>query len=162
MGFFARFFAVFIIGFGFVLSLPATALAADGNDTFWGNVFAGVFTLVAGAVATLLGRLAVKAAKKVGLDIDEVQEAAIKRTVMSVILFVEERAKLKARLNEKMPSDEKLSLAVAGVMERVPGISKQEAIFRVQSSLKEVGLGASGFLAGAAKDATDFDDTAGP
>lgn len=107
-------------------------------------------------LATVIASAVVALARKYGVEIDRKKT---KQTIVDVLNFVEEKAKVSEKLGRKMPSGEKLELATTKLVDRIPGISREEAEFLVESHLRPTGLGAAGgFLAGVSEAIDDNDD----
>lgn len=110
-----------------------------------------VWTQLINALVTIILALAVPLALKgvqwllVKVKLD--QNAAITAAVRQGIAYAEEMAAVELRKQGmKLASSQKLELAVATVLQKVPGITQAEATSLVHEQLAQVGAGAAGFL----------------
>lgn len=105
-------------------------------------------------LATLLSALVLRAVKRMGIELDSQRALQVEKIVRDAILRAEEM--FATRVRQKLPttSADRLATAVATVMDKVPGITEQEARDLVHTTLPKVGAGAAAFLAGVRQSAT--------
>lgn len=100
------------------------------------------------AVMTVLGGYA---AALVRSKLKFVSEAFAQEIARSGIALAEEAAAVYVKkFGQKMASSDKLDKALAFVLDKLPGISEEEAITLIKAELPKVGLGAAGFLSAVA------------
>lgn len=93
--------------------------------------------------APAIAGAAVKLFQKLRFDVDEAKRRKIEATVTDVLYEVEEWAA--ERIKAKLPvnSGQKLSRAVARLVDKVPGISEAQAELLVRQTLPLLAMGAS-------------------
>ena len=97
-----------------------------------------------GGFATLgLKRLA----SKWGVELSEEKDQVVRRAAQDAILYAEEWASNKLKLEEKViAGEEKLRTATSRLLQKVPGISTDEAVNIVTEELPKLGHGATSFV----------------
>ena len=93
--------------------------------------------------APALAGAAVKLFQKLRFDVDEAKRRKIEVTVTEILYEVEEWAA--ERIKAKLPvnSGQKLSRAVAKIVDKIPGISEAQAELLVRQTLPLLAMGAS-------------------
>lgn len=105
-----------------------------------------VFAIVAPVLATLVTALLVRLFKKVGLQLDAERQAKLEKITHDAILRAEEVAATRLRAQLPVTAKDKLETAIADILDRVPGVTADEAAALVHQQLPRVGLGAASFL----------------
>lgn len=112
------------------------------------NLVGIVFGIIVLAVSPFIVAGATTLAKKLGVDLSEAQQSKVNRIAIEGIMLAEERAlNWFKRFNEKMPSDQKLAAAVEYVLDKVPGVTTDEARAIVTAKLPEARALLASFLA---------------
>jgi len=98
-------------------------------------VVASLAPLIAYAVA-----YARKALERANIQVSEALEDRIRQAAIAGVSLAAEQARkyASAYIGGKMPSATKLSIAVASVLEKVPGVTEQEATDAVHSVLPHI------------------------
>jgi len=115
-------------------------------DLFWTQVVPVLLLILSGLIAKYLIPLLKSYAKRLGIEIDSREEAKIQFPVEQAIKYAEET--VEARYKDKlyaagMKGEAKLAIAVAGVIDDIPGISATRAEMLVKAALAGLGLGAT-------------------
>ena len=106
-------------------------------------------------LVSLVSAILYKALQRVGLDVDANRKAKVEYYVREAILRAEEWAAQHVKANMgQTTAAMKLDRALTDVVDKVPGITKQEAADLIHATLPKVSLGASVFLQGAREKAT--------
>ena len=105
-----------------------------------------VFPLLALVLSTLLILAAKKLYNYLGIKNTSELESLLEKGAYSAVALAEEAAAKKLKETEiTLPGNEKLTLAMASLMKKVPKISKEQAEEAIESILGKVkGMGASG------------------
>ena len=112
------------------------------------NLVAIAFTALVALIAPFLVAAAAKVAKRFGLELSETQQGAVGRIAIEGIMLAEEQARnWFMRFSQKMPSDQKLAAAVEYVLDKVPGVTTEEARAIVTAKLPEARALLASFLA---------------
>lgn len=111
----------------------------------WTQLIDAGTTLVLALLVPLLGAGINVLLKKAKLD----NNAAVTVAVKSGIAYAEELAASQLKsAGIKIDPSVKLETAVTRILEKIPGITSDEAVKLVKEELPKVGLGAAGFLSG--------------
>jgi len=103
-----------------------------------------VVKLLGGVLAGALIALVLKLSKKAGLSIDSEREAQIRQAAVDAVSRVEEWAATQIKAKKKnITGGVKLERAIADVIDRVPGVTYEEAEQVIQAALPQMGLGAA-------------------
>ena len=103
----------------------------------------------------LISALLVKALQRFGLSVDAEKQAKVEYFVQQAIFRAEEWAAQRVKANMgQTTAAMKLDRALTDVVDKVPGITKQEAADLIHATLPKVQLGAAVFLQGAREKAT--------
>lgn len=106
-----------------------------------------LFTLIALVAATLATVGIKRMASKWGMELTAEKEKVLRSTAQNAILYAEEWAANKLKLNERaIKSEEKFRTATSRLLEKVPGISEQEAENIITEELPKLGHGATRFI----------------
>lgn len=110
-----------------------------------------------GLVAPLIVGLIVQLFRKARIELSEAQEARIRAGVQNILVEVEEWAAHRLKASIPVTSGQKLSKAVEAILDKVPGISEDEAEQLVRQELPKIGLGAISFFEAATSAALSKD-----
>lgn len=108
-------------------------------------------TVAVSLIAPALAAALVQAFRLLNVQLSEAQQAKVRDIVTQAIFEVEEWASARIKAQLPVSSGQKLTRAVEQIVDKVPGISPEEAEVLVRQELPKVGLGAVHFLAKAAK-----------
>lgn len=116
-------------------------------DDIYGELIKLGFTILTVMVVPLVTAILIKVLKRIGLSVSAEQQAKLEKLAQDAILATEEyaSARIKAQLVKLLPA-EKLTKAVELLMDKVPGITPQEATLLVQQELPKLRASAAGFL----------------
>lgn len=117
-----------------------------------------VVKIIGAALGTALIGLLVQLARKYGFDISAAKHAQLESVAQQAILMVEEKAAaaVKAQVGKVNPA-EKLNAAVSIVLERMPGVSREEAADIIHAKLPEVRAATASFATAVLQNATNRD-----
>lgn len=103
-----------------------------------------VISYLGAALAAALVALAVQLLRKMGFSLDAERHAQLETVVRQAVLKAEEQAAAyaKAHVSKMLPAD-KMRLAVAHVLAKLPRVSEAEAADIVQAVLPQMGIGAA-------------------
>lgn len=101
--------------------------------------------LLGGVLAAAAVAVLIKLLQKFGLQVDEAREAKLRSAAYDAVQRVEEKAAalIKSKARKVIPSAEKMELAVAHVVAKIPNVTEAEAREVVEATLPQVGLGAA-------------------
>ena len=104
-----------------------------------------IVKLLGGVLAGALIALVVKLLHRVGLQINEDREKQLRAVAVDAIARVEEWAAshAKRKLKTKITGADKLESAVADIIDRIPGVSHEEAEAVIHSMLPHMNMGAA-------------------
>jgi len=104
------------------------------------TVLLALVPVVAGLVVSVLVRLF----QRIGLQLSAENQARTEKLVHDAIFFAEEKVASAIKRGVK-PVDTKLQTAVKQVLDKIPGITQDEAIVLITAELPKLGLGTAGF-----------------
>lgn len=113
-----------------------------------------VGAIIVAVLTPLIVQWIANKARLAGLQLSAEKEAQVEKIVRDAILKAEEWAATRVKVGESTNAGQKLEQALADVVDKVPGISSQEAADLIHATLPKVGLGASTFLQGVRQAAT--------
>jgi ERCC4-type nuclease len=103
-----------------------------------------IVTAMGGILAGVLVALALRALKKMGIELDVQKQQQLESVARAAVLRVEEVAKSQARKHlADWSGPEKLQAAVTEVVDRLPRVDRDEAERIVHAVLPTVGIGAA-------------------
>lgn len=116
-----------------------------------------VGAIIAAVLTPLIVQWIANKARLAGLQLSAEKEAQVEKIVRDVILNVEEWAATRVKVGTATNAGQKLDKALIDVVDKVPGISREEAAELIHATLPKVGLGAAAFLQGVRQAATTGD-----
>jgi len=132
-----------------ILALPEVLTL--GSPSVDGATIGLLDSVIALAVVILSGlgsKLLLKGIKKLGLQVDISQKMLLEGAVQKGIKYAAEQAAKKLKLEEKvLKGEEKLEIAAIRVIDKIPGVSKEEAKKLVEESLVDALEGSTSLVA---------------
>lgn len=116
------------------------------DTSFLGHISQQLVDILLPILASALVALAVMALKKLGISISADNEAKLQYTAKQAVLKVEEvvAAKVASSVDKyAAPVTDKLTMAVATVMTKLPNVTHEEAVDAIHAALPQLGLGAA-------------------
>lgn len=110
--------------------------------------------IAAPIVSAFLVAIMVKVFQKLGLQIDAGQQMKLQSLAQQAILSSEEWAAAKIKANFTVTAKMKLERALTTMLDKVPGISTEEAALLIEAELPKLNLGATQFVRAAREAAT--------
>lgn len=110
-----------------------------------------ILQVVMAVAAPALTAILIQGLRLISVQLSVAQEQKIRDVVAHAVLEVEEWASARIKAELPVSSGQKLSRAVEKIVDKVPGVSPEEAEVLVREELPKVGLGAVSFLAKTAK-----------
>lgn len=114
-----------------------------------------VIKILGAALGMLLSAVLVQVLRKLNLQLSAEQHARLETYTAEAIRFAEEWASQRLKANKPVNSAEKLEQAIAALVDRIPGITREEAIAIIHAQLPRVGTGAAAALSDLRKAATN-------
>ena len=115
------------------------------SDVFDAFVRATI-TISVPLIAGLLVALLVKGLKRVSISLNAAAQDRLRRIAEDAVMYVEEWAADRIKRHIPTSSGEKLNNAVTTILDRVPGVSEEEARKIVKATLANLQMGATQFL----------------
>lgn len=115
------------------------------------NIAASILLTV---LTPLIVRWIFRRAELAGLHLSAEKEAQTEKIVRDIILRVEEWAASRVKVGVPLTAKDKFEKALIAVVDKVPGITDQEAADLIHATLPKVGAGAAAFLEGVRQAAT--------
>lgn len=112
-------------------------------DVFYDELIKLALGLASAVLVPVLTAIAIQALRRLNIQLTAAQEAMVETHIANAAREAEEWAAARIRANLPVDSGAKLERAVASVLERVPGLSRERAIALIHAVLPLLGLGAS-------------------
>lgn len=122
---------------------PVSTLLWIPMDTFTTEFIKLVFAIATPVILVYVGKVIMALNAKYHLGIDAEKQAKLETFARLGIQSAEEWAAKQAAAKIPAPSQDKLTHAVQFVLDKVPGVTPQEAADLIHAKLPEMGLGAS-------------------
>lgn len=124
-------------------------------DELQKEIIQTVVAIAAPVIASLVAGILVKVFQKFGLDVSAEKHAKLEKIALDAILRAEEWAASKVRTAPgSITAANKLEQAVTDIVDKVPGVTRDEAADLVHANIAKLGLGAAGFTQGLRQAAT--------
>lgn len=113
-------------------------------DSLMDTIVHQILTALAPVIAATIVAILVQFLRKLNLDLGAEQQAKVEKIVHDGVFLAQEKVARAAKMH-MAPVGTKLGIAVEHVLEKMPGITSDEAKELVHQELPKLGLGASGF-----------------
>jgi len=119
-------------------------MTPDTTHTFLGQLSTQLVQIILPILASALVALVVMALKKLGISISADNQAKLDYTAKQAVLKMQEVAASKLQQGlERIPGAQKLELATADVLAKLPNVTQAEAVDAIHAALPQLGLGAA-------------------
>jgi alkylhydroperoxidase/carboxymuconolactone decarboxylase family protein YurZ len=98
------------------------------------------------AFVSLIVPLLIQQLRRAGVQLSAEKEARLNQVALIAAAEVEEWAAVKLKANVPISSHDKLQKGIESVLNKIPGVTEQEAKAALQAALPQIGLGAAAGL----------------
>jgi hypothetical protein len=115
-------------------------------DTILNELIKLLFTVITLTLTAFIPVLLKKLYDKFHLQVSAENQAMIEKRVQDLLFFVEEWAAGRIKANIPTTAGDKLEKYLSLALDKIPGVTQEEAMHLAQQELPKLGLGAAGFI----------------